>query len=141
MRAFSLYLAFNGVVRTMMVALISMVSMSAWTQGSQPLTFSAPTGQTIAVESTLATCVQGAQIMPFLDDLVQVDGVRFQFNPQPPISFPGGAAVAALYQIGTNAQGAPMGQFCVDGTCLANGNTCSAIAFVQPNGVRIYSRQ
>ena len=141
MRAFSLYLAFNGVVRTMMVALISMVSMSAWAQGSQPLTFSAPTGQTIAVESTLATCVQGAQIMPFLDDLVQVDGVRFQFNPQPAVSFPGGAAVAALYQIGTNAQGAPMGQFCVDGTCLANGNTCSAIAFVQPNGVRIYSRQ
>ena len=141
MRAFSKHLANNGVVRTMTAAMMAMVSVSVWAQGSQPLTFSAPNGQTIAVESTLASCVQGAQIMPFLDDLVQVDGVRFQFNAQPPVSFSGGAAVAALYQIGTNAQGAPMGQFCVDGTCLANGNTCSAIAFVQPNGVRIYSRQ
>ena len=140
MRAFSKHLASNGVVRTMTAAMMAMVSVSVGARITA-LTFSAPNGQTIAVESTLASCVQGAQIMPFLDDLVQVDGVRFQFNPQPPVSFSGGAAVAALYQIGTNAQGEPMGQFCVDGTCLANGNTCSAIAFVQPNGVRIYSRQ
>ena len=141
MRIFSIQSSLGRGVCALMVALVSSLTLFAVAQGTGPLTASAPNGQIIAVESSLASCVQGAQIMPFLEDIVQVDGVRFQFEPQPQTSFPGGAALAALYQIGTNDRGEPVGQFCVDGTCLANGNTCSAIAFVQPNGVRIFRRQ
>lgn len=132
---------FRSTARSILGALLAFAPLSAMAQSSQSMTFSAPTGQTIAIESSLASCVSGAQIMPFLDATIQVDGVRFQFDAQPSATFPGGAALAALYQIGSNERGDAMGQFCVDGACLANGNTCSAIAFVQPNGVRVFTRQ
>ena len=133
--------ALGPIKRTILMVLLAFAPASAMAQGSQSMTFSATAGQTIAIESSLASCVRRAQIMPFLDTTLQVDGVRFNFDAQPPATFPGGAALAALYQIGSNDRGEAMGQFCVDGACLANGNTCSAIAFVQPNGIRIFTRQ
>lgn len=108
---------------------------------AQTVTFGAPAGQIVALESSVAGCVRGAAILPFQDEMLQVDGVRYVYTPNPPMTFVDGAAVAALYVLNNTSGQVTNGQFCVDGACLANGNSCSAIAFVQPNTVRIYVRQ
>ena len=108
---------------------------------AQTATFGAPAGQMVALESSVARCVRGAAILPFQDEMLQVDGVQYVYTANPPMTFSGGAAVAALYAVNSASGQATNGQFCVDGACLANGNSCSAIAFVQPNTVRIYIRQ
>ena len=114
-----------------------LLAMMGGQAGAQALQI--PPGQMVATRTIAQTCPVGAQILAFEESRFQLNDVVFAFNPSPAHNFNGSAAIGALYGV-RFLDGTQQGQFCFEGVCLAGQNQCAAIAFIQPNGVRVYQR-
>ena len=93
--------------------------------------------QPTQIASPSTRCGAGQRALAFDNPTISFRNQQYNFTPTPPITIPGGAAIAAIYT-------APNGQveICYSGDCI-NGpaGSCGAIGVAQPDGrVRVYVR-